>query len=206
MPRHAIHRNAGHVFHVMSRATRGQVLFRDPSDYLLFQALLARAVEERLIRLLAYCLMPNHWHMALWPSADDQISAFVQWLCAVHARRLHLKCGTYGRGAVYQSRFKAVPVHTETYFYRVLRYIERNAVRGGLCERADQWPWSSASLEGRGQGIVIADWPVPRPPHWLDFVNDDEPFVDLDFIRAQTASGDSIGPIGRDCANCALLD
>jgi putative transposase len=206
MPRHSIHRNAGHVFHVMNRATRGQVLFRDAADFLAFQALLAHALEARPTRLLGYCLMPNHWHLALWPSTDDEISAFVQWFSSTHARRLHRKRGSSGCGAVYQSRFKAVPVHTETYFYRVLRYIERNAVRADLAERADDWDWGSASVQGRGLGIVIADWPLPKPDSWLDFVNDHEPVVDLDFIRTQTASGEPIGPVPRRVADPATVD
>jgi putative transposase len=131
---------------------------------------------------------------------------FVQWLCAIHARRLHRKRDTAGCGAVYQSRFKAVPVHDETYFYRVIRYIERNAVRADLCDRADDWAWSSASAEGRGMGIVIADWPLVRPPHWLDFVNDNEPLADLNFIRMQTASREPIGPVGLHDADRAILD
>ncbi len=206
MPRQSMHRNPGHVFHVMNRATRGQVLFRDPGDYQSFQALLARELRERATRMLGYCLMPNHFHMALWPSTAEQISRFMQRLCATHARRLHRKRGTSGCGAVYQSRFKAVPVHTETYFYRVLRYIERNAARADLCDRADDWAWSSASAAGRGLGIAIADWPVPRPPHWLDFVNDPEPLADLDFIRSQTASGEPVGPVGFDAADHAIMD
>jgi putative transposase len=206
MSRHAIHRNPGHVFHVMNRATRGQVLFRDPGDYQSFQALLARVARERGMRMLGYTLMPNHFHMALWPSEPDQISRMLQSLCATHAKRLHRKRGTSGCGAVYQSRFKAVPVHTETYFYRLLRYIERNAARADLCERADEWAWSSASAAGRGLGIRIADWPIPRPPHWLDYVNDHEPMADLDFIRVQTASGEAIGPVGFDGGDCAILD
>ena len=206
MPRHSMHRNPGHVFHVMNRATRGQVLFREAGDFLSFQALLARVLRERSMQMLGYCLMPNHFHMALLPSTPDQISTFLQCLCATHARRLHRKRGTTGCGAVYQSRFKAVPVHTELYFYRVLRYVERNAARADLCERADDWAWSSASAAGRGLGIVIAEWPIPRPPHWLDFVNASEPVTDLDFIRTQTACGEPVGPVGFDAAEHAIMD
>jgi putative transposase len=189
----------------MNRATLGQVLFRDPADYLAFQVLLAHALHARPTRLLGYCLMPNHWHLALWPSTDSETSAFVQWFSAIHARRLHRKRESSGCGAVYQSRFKAVPVHCETYFYRVLRYIERNAARADLCACAQDWPWSSASSEGRGLGIAIAEWPIPRPPHWLDYVNDHEPSADLDFIRMQTASGEPIGPLEHWIEDGAML-
>jgi putative transposase len=181
------------------------VLFPDAADYLAFQVLLAHALRAKPIRLLGYCLMPNHWHLALWPTTDDEISVFVRWFSAIHARRLHRKRGSSGCGAVYQSRFKAVPVHCQTYFYQLLRYIERNAVRAELCTRAQDWPWSSASPEGRGLGIVIADWPLERPAHWLDYVNDAEPSTDVDFIRTQTASGEPIGPLQHWIEDDAIL-
>jgi putative transposase len=195
MSRCSRHRNAGYVFHVMNRATRGQVLFADTGEYLAYQALLARALIERPIRLLAYTLMPNHWHMALWPERENQVTSFVQWLSATHARRLHRKRGTSGMGAVYQSRFKAVPVETETYFYRMMRYVERNAPRGGLVDRAEEWPFGSASPQGRGFGIELAEWPLPKPPNWQAYINTQEPFADLEFIRTQTQCGDPIGNV-----------
>ena len=140
MSKYAPHRLPGYVFHVMNRATLGQLLFTDTGEFLAFQALLAQALIERPIRLLAYTLMPNHFHFALWPERENQVSCFLQWLCATHARRLRRKRGTSGRGAVYQSRPKAVPVETETYFYRMIRYVERNAPRAG------RWSaWASKS-------------------------------------------------------------
>jgi putative transposase len=195
MSRRSLHRNPGHVFHVMNRATRGQVLFADVGEYLAFQALIAQALIARPIRLLGYTLMPNHWHMALWPERDNQITTFVQWLAATHARRLHRARGTMGTGAVYQSRFKAVPVNTETYFYRMMRYIDRNAPRAGLAERPEDWPFGSASPQGRGFGIELAEWPLPKPSNWLAYINSSEPFADLEFIRTQTQSGDPIGNV-----------
>jgi len=116
--------------------------------------------------------MPNHWHMVLWPAKDGDMSAFFQWMCATHARRRHQWRGTEGRGAVYQGRFRRVPVETETYFYRVVRYVERNARRAGLAERAEAWPWTSASPVSRMHGIELAPWPLPRPKDWLPINHD----------------------------------
>jgi putative transposase len=195
MSRHSRHRNAGHVFHVMNRATRGQLLFADVGEYLLYQALLAQALIERPIRLLAYTLMPNHFHMAVWPERDGQISRFLQWLLATHARRLHRKRGTAGTGAIYQSRFKAVPVETETYFYRMMRYVDRNPPRAGLATRPEKWPFGSASSQGRGFGIELAEWPLPKPPNWREYINSTEPYADLEFIRTQTQCGEPIGHV-----------
>jgi REP-associated tyrosine transposase len=192
MPRRSSAGRAGVVFHVMNRATQGQLLFRDHSEYLASHYLLARALVQRPIRLLGYCFMPNHVHMLVWPSRDDELTATMRWLFATHARQLHRWRGTNGRGAIYQSRFRAVPVQNEPYFYRVGRYIERNPVRGGLTDRAESWPWSSASPVSRMHGIELAEWPVPRPADWLEFVNAPEPAPDLDFIRACTANGKPI--------------
>ena len=192
MPRRSSAGRAGIVFHVMNRATQGQLLFRDHSEYLASHHLLARALVERPIRLLGYCFMPNHVHMVAWPSTDLQLTATMHWLFATHARALHRWRGTDGRGAIYQARFRAVPIQNETYLYRALRYVERNPVRGGMTDRAEAWPWSSASPVSRMHGIELAEWPVPKPADWLDFVNTPEPAPDLDFIRTCTAKGKPI--------------
>jgi putative transposase len=191
----------------MNRATRGQVLFADDDEYFSTLGLLARALEERPIPLLAFSLMPNHFHMLLWPSTPNQVSSFVQWFCATHATRHHQARGTRGRGAVYQSRFKAAPVNSETHFYRVARYVERNAMRANLVPRAEIWPWGSASLTRLDVGIELAPWPVAKPPHWVHFLNDTEPPGDLAFIRHQTARGEPIGrrPLVRQTSASRIL-
>jgi len=68
-----------------------------------------------------------------------------------------------------------------------MRYVERNARRAGLVERAEAWPWTSASPVSRMHGIELAPWPLARPKDWLQFVNEEEPIPDVDFIRDRTA-------------------
>lgn len=193
MSKRSVHRVPGVVFHVMNRATRGQVLFADDEEYYSSMGLLARALEVRPIRMLGFCLMPNHIHLLLWPSRANQVSAFMQWFSATHAMRYHQARGSRGRGAVYQSRFKAAPVDTEAYFYRAARYVERNAMRAQLVPRAEAWPWSSAALTRLEVGIDLAPWPVMKPVHWLHFLNDTEAPGDLAYIRKQTDRGEPIG-------------
>lgn len=192
MPRRLTRGGAGVVFHVMNRATRGELLFRDFGEYLAFLRLLSSALEAVPIRLLAFCLMPNHWHLVVWPRSDEELTAFVYLLSKTHAQRLHRWRGTERTGAVYQGRFKAVPVQTEVYFYTVVRYVERNPVRAGLVERAEDWLWSSASPTAAIQSITLADWPLPKPVDWLSYVNDFEEPVDVDLIRVRTARGQAI--------------
>lgn len=186
MPNHPTAGHAGTTFHVVNRATRGQLLFEDFGEYLLFMRLLAWALERTPIDLFAYCLMPNHWHLLLRPEASGDLSQFMYDLTKQHAQELRRWRDNVGAGAVYQGRYRASPVHTGTYFYRAVRYVERNPVRAKLAERADGWLWSSASRIGDIQGVRLVDWPEPRPKTWSAFVNEIESPEDLALIRKRT--------------------
>ena len=78
-------------------------------------------------------------------------------------------------------------MHEDSYFYRVVRYVERNPVRAKLTRRPDEWMWSSASPVAQIQGIQLAEWPLPRPEGWTEFVNQVEPEAELAFMRRRTA-------------------
>ena len=126
------------------------------------------------MRCLAYCLMPNHFHLVLWPSTDTELSAFMAWLTATHSKRWHAWRRTNGTGHVYQGRYKAFPVSSDTNFLRLCRYVERNALRAGLVARAEDWRWSSLAQRARRLStIALAEWPVPRPSDWIDLVQID---------------------------------
>jgi putative transposase len=193
---------SGVVFHVMNRAAVGQILFAGPADYDAFVELCIRAQRRARIRILAYCLMPNHWHFAVWVEHDTQLTVFLGWLSFMHAMQLRHRTGTRGKGAVYQDRYLAVPVETETYFYRLMRYVERNAARAGLVDRPEHWPWGSAASFGNGEGVPLAPWPLDRPDDWLGFINNEDTPGDLAVIRARTQSGE---PITRDRLEIADL-
>ena len=162
---------AGVVFHVLNRGVRRLRLFDRPGDYRAFLKVFGEAQGRIPVRCLAYCLMPNHFHLVLWPRTDTELSAFMSWLTATHSKRWHACRRTAGTGHVYQGRYKAFPVASDTHFLRVCRYVERNALRAGLVARAENWPWSSlAQRAGRRCLISLAEWPVPRPPDWSDVV------------------------------------
>jgi len=207
LPNRPIAGRADHVFHVVNRAVEGQLLFRDHGEYLAFKHLLVRALAVSPIRILAYCLMPNHWHFVLWPRTDEELTTFIRWLSMTHARALRRWRGTEGRGAVYQSRYRASVVETERYFYIGMRYVERNASRAGLVARAEEWPWSSASGAGR-VGIALAAWPLARPKKWTAFLNEGDSPADLEFIRCRTRRNQPIAQSSDDGepANLAVSD
>ena len=160
MPRVGRKAPGGVIFHVLNRANGRQRLFRKPGDYDAFVALLrqTRAAVPG-VRLLAYCLMPNHWHLVLWPRQDGELSSFMLRLTTAHVRRLrahyHAEEGT---GHVYQGRFKSFPVgDDERYLLTLLRYVESNPLRARppLARKPGGWRWSSFAARGTEAGAGV---------------------------------------------------
>jgi putative transposase len=127
-------------------------VFEDAQAYRSFMRALQEGQERTSIRLLAYCVMPNHWHFVLWPKADGELTRFLRWLTHTHTMRWHAQHHTSGTGHLYQGRFKAFPVQSDEHLLAVLRYVERNAVRANLVKRAEDWTWSSAWRRTQGDG------------------------------------------------------
>src|SRR5262245_2905012 len=110
MPRRLRHAAGGYVYHVLNRAVGRATLFRKAGDYLAFRQVMIQAQAWLAMPLLAYCLMPNHWHLVLWPQHDGDLSEFMRWLSVTHTQRCHAHYHTHGTGPLYQGRFKAFPI------------------------------------------------------------------------------------------------
>jgi putative transposase len=128
-------------------------------------------MEESLkfvpMRILGYCLMPNHWHLVLYPRTDGDLVKFIQRVTLTHTQRYHAKTRTVGYGHVYQGRYKSLLVESDRHFLALVRYMERNAKRAGLVRKAEEWPWSSVHVRLYGkaeQKKMLSPWPTPEPP------------------------------------------
>jgi putative transposase len=197
MPRHARQAPGGLVYHVLNRAVARLLLFEKDGDYAAFETVLADALAKHPTRLLAYCLMPNHWHLVLWPSADDELTSFVRWLTHTHTMRWHTHHETRGTGHLYQGRFKSFPVQEDDHLYTVLRYVERNPLRANLVGDARDWRWSSAARRPARKGSsLLHPWPVPVPSDWATFVNEPQTEAELAALRQATKRGRPFGEEG----------
>jgi putative transposase len=162
------------IFHCLNRGNDRREIFTDAPDYAAFERVLEASLAVVPVRLLAYCLMPNHWHLLLWPHQDGQLAAFMHQLTTTHVRRWHRHRHTDGQGHLYQGAYRSFPVQDDRHFLLVSRYVERNALRAGLVQEAQKWPWSSlwrrefGSSQERG---ILHEWPLARPPDWLTWVN-----------------------------------
>jgi len=192
MPRTARASVGDMCYHVVNRGNaRGEVYHKD-EDYAAFVTLLGQACERLPMRVLAYCLMPNHFHLVLWPRGNGDLSRWMQWLMTAHVRRYHRHY--QGSGHVWQGRFKAFPIQQDEHLLTVLRYVERNPVRANLVERAEQWAWSSAPLWCRKElPAYLLAGPVRYEGNWLAWVNRPQTDAEEADLRKCVARGTPFG-------------
>jgi putative transposase len=190
MPRTARASQGGYCYHVLNRGNGRQTVFHKDGDFAAFVKLLREAGERTPMRLLAYCLMPNHFHLALWPSNDGDLSDYMRWLLTAHVRRYHQHY--HGSGHIWQGRFRAFPIQEDDHLLTVWRYIERNPVRAGLALRAQDWLWSSAALRLGGEPPLELG-PVPRPADWLEHVNQPQTEAEVEALRECLCRGRPYG-------------
>lgn len=197
MPRTARSVKAGGFYHVLNRGNGRMALFHKPADYLAFCRILAEALERYPVGLLAWCLMPNHWHLVLRPDERDALARFMGWLGVTHVRRHHEHYHTRGNGHLYQGRFKSFPIQDDAHFRTVCRYVEANPKRAKLVTRAEKWPWSS--LAGRPPEVEptewpkLSKWPVSRPGDWLAWVNEPLSRAEIEALQTSVNRGRPFG-------------
>ena len=182
----------GVVYHVLNRANAKMTIFEKDADYEAFLRIMQEAVERVDMRVLAYCLMPNHWHLILWPREDGDLSKFTGWLTLTHTQRWHAHRHSTGSGHVYQGRFKSFPVQEDEHFLNVCRYVERNALRARLVRRAENWRWGSLHRWKSGtaeEKRLLSPWPLQRRGGWLDYVNTPQSEAELAALRRSLKRG-----------------
>ena len=194
MPRTA-RASAGNVcYHVLNRGNARNTVFHKDGDYGAFLKLLNEANERHSMRLLGFCLMPNHFHLVAWPRKDGDLSRWMQWLMTSHVRRYHRHHDTCGH--VWQGRFKAFPIQSDEHLLTVLRYVERNPVRAKSIpvRKAEKWPWSSAGTpRAEFEKVKLNSGPIKKRANWLDWVNQPLSPIELDAVRLSLQRGRPFG-------------
>jgi putative transposase len=188
MPRRLRVAPGGYVYHVLNR-TAGRVrIFGKPRDYRAFEDLIAEAKDRLPMRVLAWCVMPNHFHLVLWPRHDGDLSEFMRWLTLTHTRRWQMTHGTAAAGPLYVGRFHSFPIQKDDHLPAVLRYVERNPLRAKLVKKAEAWRWSSLwhRIAGNKAGL-IDDGPAPLPRRWRQFVQSPPSEAELSAVRLSVA-------------------
>ena len=157
MPRRLTPLISGEYYHVYSRGNNRQVIFwarenylfflRRMRDYFLYEQPKAGGPEVSkasglwpAISVIAYCLMPNHFHLLLQPH-DDSLSRRMQRLLISYTKAINERFDRVG--ALFQGQFQAIRVDSDEYLLHLSRYIHLNPVAAGLVQRPEAWEFSS---------------------------------------------------------------
>ena len=195
MPRQPRRAQGGMVFHAMNRGNCRMPIFEKDHDYLAFLKLMEQGRQRAGMRVIAYCLMPNHWHMVLYPRQAADLSSFFGWVCTTHVRRWRMHRHSNGEGHLYQGRFKSFPIQRDEHLFRVMRYVEANPVRAGLTPHAEDWPFSSlwAGERPADSRVELDHRLVVRPPDWASSVQQSISPVELERLHTSVNRGRPYG-------------
>lgn len=199
MPRSPRADEAGGLYHALNRANLRATIFHKEGDFAAFENLLGEALEIYQVELYAYQLMPSHWHLVLRPLVNGEMGRFCGWVSGTHTMRYHAHYHTSGQGHLYQGRFKSFPIQDDDHFHVVCRYVERNALRAGLVDRAEQWRWGSLwrwLQKPEPEPRLLSKWPIPRSPGWVERVNQPLTEQELKAIRTSVQRGSPLGDEG----------
>jgi putative transposase len=140
MPRPPRLQVPGAAYHVSARAVADRPLFQDDSDRLRFLALLGMVVTRHDWVCGAYCLMTTHYHLVVRTPNPD-LARGIQRLNACYAQEFNRRYRVEGH--VFFRRYHSILIEREAHLLELCRYVAMNPVRAGLCDRAEDWPWSS---------------------------------------------------------------
>jgi putative transposase len=195
------------IFHVLNRADGRTGIFDTEQDYRAFLQTIREALLVTPMRILSYNVLPNHWHFVLWPELDGQLPEFMHQATTTHVRRWREYRRSVDEGHLYQGPYKPFPVQRDEHFYIVCRYVERNALRAKLVERAEHWRWSSLWARSHpgcvGDCLPLSEWPLPMPTNWTELVNEPITEGELAAVRTSVRRG---RPFGEEAWQLATAD
>ena len=194
MPRRLRVASGGYAYHVLNRAVGRMRIFGKARDFEAFEEMIAEAKERLPMRVLAWCVLFNHWHFVLWPRGDGDLSEFMRWLTVTHTQRWHAAHRTSAAGPLYQGRFKSFPIQEDDHLRTVLRYVERNPLRANMVKEAAAWRWSSLwhRVNGNKAGL-LDEGPLPLPRGWLQHVQSPQTEAELEALRRSVDRGVPFG-------------
>ena len=183
MPHNSRNLPAGCVVHCVNRAHDKRPLFKRATDYEGFLHLVAWAKAKCPVRIVAYCVMYNHWHFVFWVEVEWEVSAFLHLLTCTHAMDFRKRTHTVGHGSVYKGRFKSCEVLSEGYYFNLLRYVEQNPLRADIVRSSREWRWSSlAERFGNGRSLIDPG-PLLLLPDWHHTIDETLAGTTVDEIR-----------------------
>ena len=180
--------------HIINRGNRRQVVFFSDEDKKIYYDILVQEIERAKIAIWAYCLMSNHVHLVAVPEINNSLARGFGEAERKYSRIINLRYDW--KGHLWQERFKSNPMG-EDYLYSAVRYIERNPVRAGIVENAEDYCWSSAKTHAHGQNDkLLSDFHLTSEiKDWASYLRDETCESEKNLLRSHAHSG---YPLGND--------
>ena len=177
------------IQHIVNRGNDRKVVFPQPLDYAAFLVLLREARELFAVKLYAFCLMPNHFHLVLWVANLGALSAYMHYIQREHACDLRRWYKSKGHGHIFQRRYWNDTVESDGRLIRLIRYVEANPLRAQLVSTPESWEWSSLWDRETGERDLLHPCPYALPDGWKTIVSTPMQRIDMDAIRTPIKMG-----------------
>ena len=141
-------------YHIYNRGANRQSIFADDEDFVDFLQRLKKFVQNSMVQTIAYCLLPNHFHLLVRQDADIEAGLAVQYTCNGYAQRFNAR--HQRQGTIFQGRYRAEQISQRDHLRHLCRYIHVNPVRHGLATSPELWPYSNyLDWIGRRDGTLV---------------------------------------------------
>ena len=182
MPRIARGLADNQIYHIINRGNRREAVFHDNYDYEKFLKLLIESKEKYAIKIYAYCLMPNHFHLVIYTKYADSLSQGMHWISSSSVRYYNKRYNISGH--LWQGRYKSFIVQEDSYLLVLLKYVEANPKRARIVKDCIDYKYSSANNRIKNNENLITDEiPILLPDDWYGYINSDEKITDIESIR-----------------------
>lgn len=172
----------GASYHIYNRGNRKEDIFLNEDDCLFYLKRLKQNLQKHQVKLLAYCLMPNHLHLLVKQESDSPISKFITALHTSYAKVFNKKYDKVGH--LFQDRFKQVIVESDEQLLHLTRYIHLNPVLAGLMDQPEKYEWSSYREYIGSGGFLLCDQTLVRGIlSEQDFVNKYTEFIEAEITE-----------------------
>lgn len=165
----------GQYYHIYNRGANRQNIFFTRDNYLYCLKLVKKYTEKYMVTVIAYCLMPNHYHFLLRQESEQPLSAFINALFNAYVQALNKQRNR--TGTLFEGRFKHVRVDRDDYILHLCRYIHLNPLEAGLVAKPEQWAFSNYLewIEKRAGTLKDENFITgyfPNPQEYQQFVMD----------------------------------
>ncbi len=180
--------------HIIKRGNRRQIVFFSDNDKKTYYELLKRETAKAGIAVWTYCLMDNHVHLIAVPEKENSLAKGIG--SAARNYSLLINIRNDWEGHLWQHRFDSYPLG-ETHVYSAVRYIERNPVRAGIVERAEDYYWSSARSHvlKEKDGLLSDFYLISEISDWTSYLREETSESDRNLFESHARTG---RPLGND--------